>query len=661
MKKYTFLIFHKDYLEFLRKIQELGVVHVIEKASGELVNQELHDQYKQINDISQVIKLLQKRNVELSSTPAGESDGFKIMQEIQLQTDTLEQLTQQLVTLRKELAVMDPWGYFDWETLSRLTQSGIRIRFFTCSVKKFEEISNTGIHVELIHQQGGSAYFILIEDTVEKQYIDADEIVLPSKTLKQLQEEELKMQAAGDEINKKLDEFAKSSITALEKSRSELLGKMSFQKVVLHTQKEAEDKLMILEGWVPSDSKEKVDKLLADEAVYFEVSKPDTSDKVPIKLKNSRFVKLFQPIADLYALPNYFELDLTALFVPFFMLFFGLCLGDSGYGLFLLLVSTIAKIRFKNHKLRPYMTLVQWLGFSTILMGLVSGTFFGINLLDTGYLLTSESLTYLRNFNVPADITEKIGTLVGQHFHLRTDFIKALTGLIGEAELKEYRRELMRCAFSDVKILNYVRHLMLDSNQLFLAAMLIGLVQIFFGLCVKAFNLIYHKGFKYSLSTIGWIILFAGVAIGYYMSRKGMIPVELKSVFLYSLLGVSGFLILIFNDPDSNPVISSLKGIWDVYGMVSGVFGDTLSYIRLFALGTSGAILGLVVNSIGMQILHIDYIGPILFVIFLLFGHGLTIALSVLGAFVHPMRLTFVEFYKNAGFTGGGKAYKPFN
>ena len=661
MKKYSFLIFHKEYLEFLQKIQDLGVLHVIEKASGEIVNQELHDQYKLINEISLVIKSLGKRKIEHSGLLTTETDGLKILHNIQLQTSELEQLTQKLLALRKQFTILEPWGQFDWENLSLLSKSGIRIRFFTSSLKKFKELSESEFHIEPINNVGGTTYFILIEDTGEKQYIDADEIILPSKSLKQLKDEEMKIQAEIDQINEDLDEYADRAVSSLEKTRSELLGKISFKKVVLHTQKEAENKLMILEGWVPEDKKEEVDQFLIKEAVYYESAEPVKTDQVPIKLKNNKLAKLFEPITDLYSLPNYFEFDLTPLFAPFFMLFFGLCLGDSGYGIFLLLLTTIAKMRLKNHKLRPYLTLGQWLGFSTILMGMVSGTFFGINLLNTGYLLTNESLTYLKGFGVPADIMEKISPLIGKHFDMRSDYFNALIAQIGETGLKDYRAQLIRSAFSDVKILNYFRYLMLDSNQMFMLAIIIGLIQIFFGLCVKAFNLAYHKGFKYSLSTLGWIILFAGMASGYFMVKKNLIPPELKSILLYSLLGVSGFLILVFSDPRSNPLISSLKGIWDVYGMVTGVFGDTLSYIRLFALGISGAILGLVVNSIAIQFLNIAYIGPVLFVVFLILGHSLVIALSALGAFVHPMRLTFVEFYKNAGFAGGGKAYKPFN
>jgi V/A-type H+-transporting ATPase subunit I len=120
--------------------------------------------------------------------------------------------------------------------------------------------------------------------------------------------------------------------------------------------------------------------------------------------------------------------------------------------------------------------------------------------------------------------------------------------------------------------------------------------------------------------------------------------------------------VLFFNDPKSNIITRFGKGIWDIYSTVTGVFGDLLSYIRLFALGLSSAILGFVINDIGLQILGSSRIlGPVFFGIFLVLGHTLNILISSLGSFVHPMRLTFVEFYKNAGFKGGGEPYKPFS
>jgi V/A-type H+-transporting ATPase subunit I len=102
-------------------------------------------------------------------------------------------------------------------------------------------------------------------------------------------------------------------------------------------------------------------------------------------------------------------------------------------------------------------------------------------------------------------------------------------------------------------------------------------------------------------------------------------------------------------------------GLWELYG-ITGFFGDLLSYIRLFALGISSAILGFVINNIAGQFREgFGWAGIPLFVVFMVVGHTANLLIAALGAFVHPMRLTFVEFYKNAGFAGGGKPYKPLS
>jgi V/A-type H+-transporting ATPase subunit I len=126
------------------------------------------------------------------------------------------------------------------------------------------------------------------------------------------------------------------------------------------------------------------------------------------------------------------------------------------------------------------------------------------------------------------------------------------------------------------------------------------------------------------------------------------------------MVGISLILILFFSKTEGNIFKRLFGGITSLYD-ITGFFGDILSYIRLFGLGTAGGILGMVVNSVAMQFTGIPYVGWVISVLFLIIGHIFVLALSGLGAFVHPLRLTFVEFYKNAGFTGGGKAYKPLS
>jgi len=198
------------------------------------------------------------------------------------------------------------------------------------------------------------------------------------------------------------------------------------------------------------------------------------------------------------------------------------------------------------------------------------------------------------------------------------------------------------------------------NDQIFNLALLIGAIQILFGVLLNTIKQIIQSGFRYGLAPFGTFLFILALAI-LGSTQLGVEPSALHSYAKY-VLYVGLALIMLFNNPKKNIVINILGGIWVLYNVVTGFFGDILSYIRLFALGVSGAILGFVVNEIGKTILgeHPNIISYIIFPIFLILGHSLNLALSSLGAFVHPMRLTFVEFFKNAGFNGPGLEYKPF-
>ena len=286
-------------------------------------------------------------------------------------------------------------------------------------------------------------------------------------------------------------------------------------------------------------------------------------------------------------LPKYGELDLTPYFAPFYMLFFGLCLGDMGYGLVLLIGSTIAK--FKLKKFRGYLTLIQFLGLGAVLMASLSGVFFGASLKDL----------------IPMP-----------------DSVKELF-------------------FSDLKM--------------FWFAIVFGLFQIVFARLLNAVYSIISKGWQYGMNNIGWSILIVWAALKYASTMSEDITVPL--FMNYAAIG-GAFLILAFSSDSKNifaRIGSGVVAFWDV----TSLFGDMLSYIRLFGLGTAGAILGMVVNSVAISMSSIPYMGWFLAALMLLVGHLLVLMLSSLGAFVHPMRLTFVEFYKNASFAGGGRPFRP--
>jgi V/A-type H+-transporting ATPase subunit I len=136
-----------------------------------------------------------------------------------------------------------------------------------------------------------------------------------------------------------------------------------------------------------------------------------------------------------------------------------------------------------------------------------------------------------------------------------------------------------------------------------------------------------------------------------------------KWVFI-AIGGLGALGIYILNDLRRNVLMNIGAGLWDTYNMASGLLGDILSYIRLFALGLAGGMLGQTFNSLALMVVEDqEGMGAIFawigFGLIIIVGHVLNIAMSCLSAFVHPLRLTFVEYFKNAGYEGKGAAYNP--
>ena len=174
---------------------------------------------------------------------------------------------------------------------------------------------------------------------------------------------------------------------------------------------------------------------------------------------------------------------------------------------------------------------------------------------------------------------------------------------------------------------------------------------------LKAVNQTIQFGFKYAVATIGWLFILVSTAIAF--AAPGFMPMGGTVHMVFLAIGV--LMAYLYNSPGKNVFVNIGLGLWDSYNMATGLLGDVLSYVRLFALGLSGGILASVFNSLAVGMSPDNVIaGPIVMVLIFVIGHAINMFMNVLGAMVHPMRLTFVEFFKNSGYEGGGKEYKPF-
>ncbi|MCP4269431.1 MAG: hypothetical protein GY777_28320 [Candidatus Brocadiaceae bacterium] len=208
----------------------------------------------------------------------------------------------------------------------------------------------------------------------------------------------------------------------------------------------------------------------------------------------------------------------------------------------------------------------------------------------------------------------------------------------------------------------------------------LGVIQLILGMILRAVNGFRSGGWQYLMYPAGTILLvlwvsltlinidFLGSGSFWNVVSQGSIAVEAVvgnvPAMLLNVIGILGIvLVMLFNDP-SKPIVKRLVpgGLGAIYGFATGFMGDALSYIRLFALGLAGGLLGNAFNQIGFMVSGEGKPAALFIVtiLILILGHTINFALAALGSFVHPLRLTFVEFYKNIEFKGGAEAYNPF-
>lgn len=596
MKKLTFLVYHKEYDAFLKSIRDLGVVHVATKAQGSAENAALQESIRLSARYTAAIKMLQGLNVQPAAAHTGDaSKGTEALAEIEDVQQQIQQVAHKLQAVEKELVQLEPWGDFDPKSVARLRDAGYQIDFYICSDKQFKEEWVDLYNATEINHVGSKLYFVTVMPKGENIDLEVETAKLPDCSLSDLHVRKENLAKQSEALQARLKDLAASVVPDLQAAQAQVHSQIEFSKVVLNTDSLADNKLMLLQGWAPADCVSKIKDFLEAKEVYYEVADPTPEDDVPILLDNKGFFRLFEPIMRLYMLPKYNELDLTPFFAPFFMLFFGLCLGDSGYGLFMLLAVTVYRLVAKNisASMKPILTLVQLLGASTMVCGLLTGTCFGFNLYD-----------------------------------IQLPLFQSLKEAIS-----------------------------LDNQQMFNLSLILGGVQIIFGMILKAVNQTIQFGFKYAVATIGWLFILVSTAIAF--AAPGFMPMGGTVHMVFLAIGV--LMAYLYNSPGKNVFVNIGLGLWDSYNMATGLLGDVLSYVRLFALGLSGGILASVFNSLAVGMSPDDVIaGPIVMVLIFVIGHAINMFMNVLGAMVHPMRLTFVEFFKNSGYEGGGKEYKPF-
>ena len=450
-----------------------------------------------------------------------------------------------------------------------------------------------------VNEVNGNVYFFALQNNEEMP--DYCQEITLNKSVNELDADIAALNGLLTVAQARIEAWQWANLENLKDELVKIEGKINWQRVSLSGDTAAEGALRLLEGFCPANQCDALEEILNTTNCYYESSDPQEGDATPIKLRNNRFTQLFEVFTGMYGMPSYKEFDPTPILAPFYLLFFAMCMGDAGYGI----VMIIAGLLIHKGKLKISMfdglgPIITTLGAGTFVIGLLLGTFFGMPLLEASWYPES-----LKKFIIH-------GTFMN----------------------------------FDIQMV---------------LALVIGVFHICLAMVVKTICYTQRYGFRQSLSTWGWTLLIVGGIIIAALSMAFSLPAESIKWIVIVLAVVSGLGIYVFNTPGRNPLLNIGSGLWDTYNMATGLLGDVLSYVRLYALGLAGGMLGSAFNDIALMVLGEHPTWQWLpFLLILLFGHILNLLMSALGAFVHPLRLTFVEYFKNSGYEGKGTSYSPF-
>lgn len=599
MTKYSFILLSEQTEGFLNSLQELGVVDISrslkpidEQSSGMLAEA---DRAKKALSILAACKAESEKDFKF--------DGCPVDAVLETQ-DRIAEIAAEIAAAKKEIAVRQPWGSFSSEDIHKLESQGLKLRFYSCMKKKFDPSWAEIQPLEVISETESKLFFVTVSPAQEEYSFPLEAIPAPEGSVNE-EEEKLTLLQSKLEKEQQLLANLKSCSDEIRKAYNESLSRLDLYFAEAATEKAVDNYLTVFTGFAPTVDDKRLCASFDSMDIYYSHEAATKEDNPPVKLKNNWFAKNFEVLTGMYGVPAYDEFDPTPVLGPFFMLFFAMCMGDAGYGILLMLIALVLRLKMKDSSLGKMHRLIAFLGGMTFVVGIFLGTFFGMSILEASW--------------APA----------------------WLKGLCIDGW------------FPDAKIAGFPVQMVL--------AVAIGVLHICLAMIIKTINFTKRFGFKKTVATWGWTTLIVGGLVVVSLGMTEVLSAEAFKWTIIALAVVSGLAIYVFNTPGRNPLLNIGSGLWDTYNMVTGLLGDVLSYIRLYALGLAGGMLGNAFNIMGTMILDIPVPGVnwVFCIIILIFGHVLNLAMSCLGAFVHPLRLTFVEYFKNSGYEGSGAKYNP--
>ena len=483
------------------------------------------------------------------------------------------------------------------------------VRLARKDLEEFQEKLESGVPESCIDVFGGTEHWVcclvLYHPSVEREVEEVlegfkqEKAVLPRGSLEPSGRlEQIKRETA--EMERREEELLERARGYLDrKPELEILREyLANERIKFETASSfgATRSTVLIEGWVTEGGMEKTGKALESLSpeLYVEFTDPEEGDDPPVSLKNRKFAEPFELLTKLYGVPNRSEADPTIIIALSFMVFFGFCVGDVGYGVALFAAFLLMRKYLPlSERVKCLLLILSYGAVFAVVFGVLTGSWFGANPEKLPSFMKTLAVWDPLNNPVP---------IMGVCMAL--GIVHMLSGTIME--------------MSDNLKAGNIADAIIDQ----------GLV----------------------------ILMFAGPLTAGVLALAGVIPGKV-AIWVF-LAVVVGMIVLLGHGAKSVPG-KMFGGLYETYNTVVGWMGDTVSYVRLFALGLATFSVAWVLNTLAFMLKGIaPVIGVLLMLVLLVVGHTFNVAINLLGAFVHPLRLEYVEFFGKF-YEDGGREFSP--
>jgi len=631
MKKVSLITVGDQKTETLRKLRELGTVHIeITEGSGERLDQ-LRGQIALLE--SALYSLGKVKKAEQNEASA--SEALSVAAKIISLSEEKQQCLSEQIALNAEIERLKDWGDIDIQSISDLQSEGVDLYFYEMSKSEYAALPESIRTVRLDSNRSTVKFLLLKPDSEEGEEVVSSmsgcRLSLPQMSTAEMRQRISDLGAQVDAIDEQMESCGcyvdgmKRAIEVLEKEIEFETYATGMDDETLSSEGRRAVSVAYFEGYIEAENLDALKQTAMDNSWGLLVEEPTEEDHVPTKLKNNKFVSLIYPLTDfLGTVPGYFEHDISGWFLAFILIFFGIIFGDGGYGLLISAVAAVPIIKSLVAKkaIPPAILLMGLFGLSTILWGTVTCTWFGLAPEQLPQWIKALSIPVISN--VYADkiwslpwTPEGVGLTTSQNLQIFC-FSLALIQLTVAHVIGAVRNR------KSAKVLGDIGSIL----------QLIGIFYLVLSLVVNP-----------EVFSFGLVI--------------GGIPVGTVAIALIGIGFVLSFVFANYEGSIVKSILSSLTNIVSVLLGVVNVFSDIVSYIRLWAVGLAGAAISATVNELAGPFLG-NLVLIVVAIVLLIFGHGLNMILNVLSVIVHGIRLNTLEFSSHLDMSWSGHRFKPF-